>query len=37
VWFDININIDVEPREPSPWLTFFSLRALDWWDSAAAA
>ena len=33
VWFDI----DVEPGERSPWLTFFSLRALDWWDSAAAA
>lgn len=32
VWFDI----DVEPGEPSPWLTFFALRALDWWDSAAA-
>ena len=33
VWFDI----DVAPGEPSPWLTFFALRALDWWDPAAAA
>ena len=35
VWFDI--DIDVEPGEPSPWLTFFALRALDWWDFAPAA
>jgi hypothetical protein len=28
VWFDI----DVEPGEPSKWLTFFSTRVLMWWD-----
>ena len=30
VWFDI----DVAPGEPSPWLTFFATRVLDWWDSS---
>ena len=28
VWFDI----DVPVGEPSPWLTFFALRVLRWWD-----
>ena len=31
VWFDI----DVPPGEPSPWLTFYGTRALDWWDANA--
>jgi hypothetical protein len=30
VWFEV----DVPAGEPSPWLTFFATRALDWWDSA---
>ncbi|MGY4858551.1 squalene cyclase [Cryobacterium sp. AP23] len=33
VWFDI----DVPPREPSKWLTFYGTRALAWWDAAAPA
>jgi hypothetical protein len=33
VWFDF----DVDAGEPSPWLTFFAVRVLDWWDSAAVA
>jgi hypothetical protein len=28
VWFEV----DVPPGEPSPWLTFFSMRVLAWWD-----
>ncbi|QPZ37531.1 squalene cyclase [Paramicrobacterium chengjingii] len=28
VWFDI----DVAPGQPSPWLTLFGTRVLDWWD-----
>ena len=28
-WFDI----DVPPGEPSPWLTFYGTRVLDWWDT----
>lgn len=31
VWFEV----DVPAGEPSPWLTFFALRVLDWWESAA--
>ncbi|NEM90925.1 squalene cyclase [Galbitalea soli] len=27
VWFEV----DVDAGEPSPWLTFVALRALDWW------
>ena len=30
VWFEM----DVAPDEPSPWLTFFGTRVLDWWDGA---
>ena len=30
VWFDI----DVEPGEPSKWLTFFGTRVLRWWDGS---
>jgi hypothetical protein len=30
VWFDI----DVAGGEPSPWLTFYATRALQWWDAA---
>ncbi|HEY5230646.1 MAG TPA: squalene cyclase, partial [Galbitalea sp.] len=33
VWFEV----DVEPGEPSPWLTFYGTRALAWWDSANRA
>jgi hypothetical protein len=29
VWFEV----DVPPGEPSPWLTFFSMRVLSWWDA----
>jgi hypothetical protein len=29
-WFDI----DVEPGEPSKWLTFFGTRVLEWWDGS---
>ncbi len=28
VWFEL----DVPVGEPSPWLTFFATRVLDWWD-----
>ncbi len=28
VWF----HIDVEPGQPSPWLTLFGTRVLQWWD-----
>lgn len=28
-WF----KVDVETGEPSPWLTFFGIRALGWWDA----
>jgi len=31
VWF----HVDVPPGEPSPWLTFYGTRVLDWWDAAA--
>ena len=31
VWFEQ----DVPVGEPSKWVTFLALRALDWWDSAA--
>jgi hypothetical protein len=31
VWFEV----DVPPGEPSPWLTFYGIRALTWWDAAA--
>ena len=30
VWFEL----DVPVGEPSPWLTFLSLRVLRWWDAA---
>jgi hypothetical protein len=30
VWFEI----DVPVGEPSPWLTFYATRVLDWWDAA---
>ncbi len=29
VWFEV----DVPAGEPSPWLTFFALRVLAWWDA----
>lgn len=32
VWFEI----DVPAGEPSKWLTFHALRALEWWDAAHA-
>ncbi|MCR2783589.1 MULTISPECIES: squalene cyclase [unclassified Microbacterium] len=31
VWF----HVDVEPGEPSKWLTLIGTRVLDWWDAAA--
>src|SRR3954471_1028291 len=31
VWFEV----DAAPGEPSPWLTFFGTRVLEWWDSSA--
>lgn len=31
VWFEV----DVDAGEPSPWLTFYATRVLDWWDTAA--
>ncbi|GMA26539.1 hypothetical protein GCM10025864_42980 [Luteimicrobium album] len=31
VWF----HVDVPPGEPSPWLTLYATRVLDWWDGAA--
>ncbi len=30
VWFEV----DVPAGEPSKWLTFYAVRALDWWDAA---
>ncbi len=30
VWFEV----DVPVGEPSPWLTFYATRVLDWWDNA---
>jgi hypothetical protein len=32
VWFEV----DVPPGQPSPWLTFFAMRVLQWWDSGIA-
>ena len=32
-WFEV----DVPPGEPSPWLTFFALRVLAWWDGRTSA
>lgn len=29
VWFDV----DVPEGEPSPWVTFYATRVLQWWDS----
>jgi len=29
VWFEV----DVPEGEPSPWLTFFATRVLEWWDA----
>ncbi|WP_415853867.1 squalene cyclase [Sinomonas sp. G460-2] len=29
VWFEV----DVPPGEPSKWLTFYGMRALEWWDT----
>lgn len=29
-------QIDVDPGQPSPWLTFHALRVLDWWDASRA-
>ena len=31
-WFEV----DVPAGEPSKWLTFYGIRALDWWDAATA-
>jgi hypothetical protein len=31
-WFPL----DVPVGEPSPWLTFFALRVLRWWDAASS-
>jgi hypothetical protein len=33
VWFEM----DVAPDDPSPWLTFFGTRVLEWWDSSRGA
>ena len=33
VWFEI----DVPKGEPSPWLTLYATRVLDWWDAAEEA
>ncbi|MCL1869702.1 MAG: squalene cyclase [Promicromonosporaceae bacterium] len=33
VWFEV----DVEPGEPSRWLTFHATRVLRWWDAARGA
>lgn len=33
VWFEL----DVDSGESSPWLTFYALRALKWWDEAQGA
>ncbi|MCK6212269.1 squalene cyclase [Georgenia sp. EYE_87] len=32
VWFEV----DVPAGEPSPWLTFYATRVLEWWDDAGA-
>jgi hypothetical protein len=32
VWFDIDVAIG----EPSPWLTLFATRVLEWWDTGSA-
>lgn len=32
VWFEV----DVPAGEPSPWLTFYATRVLDWWRSSTA-
>jgi hypothetical protein len=32
-WFEI----DVPVGEPSPWVTYYATRVLDWWDEAQAA
>lgn len=29
VWFEVDVNAG----EPSPWVTFFATRALEWWDA----
>jgi hypothetical protein len=29
VWFEV----DVEAGQPSKWVTYYAIRALDWWDS----
>jgi len=31
------LEIDVPVGEPSPWLTFYGTRVLDWWDAARSA
>ncbi|MFS8480129.1 MAG: hypothetical protein FWJ93_14450 [Micromonosporaceae bacterium] len=31
VWFEV----DVDPGEPSKWLTLFATRVLEWWDAPA--
>lgn len=33
VWFEL----DVEPGLPSPWLTFYGTRVLDWWSRSEEA
>ncbi len=33
VWFDV----DAAPGEPSPWLTLYGLRVLNWWDHSEGA
>jgi hypothetical protein len=30
VWFELDVPIG----EPSPWLTFYAMRVLNWWDAA---
>lgn len=32
VWFPL----DVPEGEPSPWVTFYATRVLDWWDAATS-
>jgi hypothetical protein len=32
VWFEE----DVQPGEPSTWLTLIAMRVLGWWDAARA-
>ena len=31
-WFEV----DVPPGEPSPWLTFYGTRVLDWWEKSSS-